>query len=120
VTESSAVVTWDPPANNGSPITSYDVGYATTDVDPTTIVAATSPKTVTGLVPSTTYYIRVRATNVVGSSAWSTATVITTLAAANVRVSGVWVNAIPWVTVSGVPKQAVPWVKVSGVWEKAI
>jgi hypothetical protein len=120
VTDSSAVVTWTPPANNGSPITSYEVGYATTDVDPTTIVVANSPKTLTGLTPSTTYYIRVRASNAIGPSAWSTATVITTLAAAHVRVSGVWEHAIPWVNVSGVWKQAIPWVKVSGVWEKAI
>jgi hypothetical protein len=119
VTQSSAVVTWDPPAANGSPITGYEVGYSTTDVSPTTSMSATSPKTVTGLDASTTYYIRVRAQNAVGFSAWSAATVISTLAAAHIRIGGVWKDAVPFVTVSGTPREAVPWVKVSGVWKKA-
>lgn len=119
VAQTTADVSWDPPASNGSPITGYEVGYALTDVDPTTSMAATSPKTITGLSPATTYYIRVRAQNAVGWSAWSASTVITTLPGSHVRVAGTWKNAIVFVKVSGTWKRAVPWVKVSGVWKKA-
>lgn len=113
-------VAWTPPASNGSAITSYEVGYALTDVDPTTSMAATSPKTVTGLTPATAYYVKVRAQNAVGWGPWSASTMVTTLSAARVKVSGVWVTGIPYVRVSGVWVVARPWVKVGGVWKETI
>jgi hypothetical protein len=69
----SAQVSFNPPANNGG---SAITGYTARCESPTGGVAQTatgtgSPINVTGLTPDQTYACDVRATNNVGSSAWS-------------------------------------------------
>lgn len=63
-TTSTIQVTW--PATSGA--TAYDVRYGTsTGSYATTVSGVTSPYTITGLTSATTYYIVVRARNVIGS-----------------------------------------------------
>jgi len=76
-------VSWTAPADDGgSTITSYTVEYATSSSGPWTTHSTnlTTTRTITGLSNGTQYYVRVRANNGAGSSAWvsSTATPITT------------------------------------------
>lgn len=105
--------------DGGSPITGFEIGYSTTPTgSPTTTVAATSPKTVTGLTPGTTYYFRTRAKSSVGWSAWSGASSIRTIAGAWVKVGSEWKLAVPYVNVGGVWKIAEPWTKAVGVWKR--
>ena len=35
----------------------------------------------------------------------------------NIKVSGVWKTATPYIRISGVWKQATPYIKISGVWK---
>lgn len=105
--------------NGGSSITGYEIGYSkSSSGNPTNTIAATSPKTVTGLTPGTTYYFRTRAKNKVGWSSWSGASSIKTIAGAYVKVGSVWKLAVPYVNVGGVWKVAEPWVKSVGVWKR--
>lgn len=80
-------VAWAAPSfNGGSTITGYTAGVFAS-VDATTPIAACSVGgsafscTVPGLTPSTVYQVRVRATNVAGAGAWSTAVAANTLTA---------------------------------------
>lgn len=85
VTESSIKITWSHPADNGTPITSYNVFMAQCDpcVDVSdfssigthtiTDIALTPEFTATGLTRSATYKFRVQAVNYVGDSTISDA-----------------------------------------------
>lgn len=116
----SVDVSWTPNGTGGSPITGFQVGYATSPVAPVTIVSATSPKTITGLTPGTTYYFWVRAQNAIGFSDWSGFASNQTIAGARIKVSGVWKFAIPYVRDGGVWKNAVPYVKTAGEWKETV
>lgn len=105
-------------ADNGSPILEYQIGYGTSSATPTSTVSATSPKTVTGLIPGSTYYFRTRARNVVGWGPWSPASSIRTIAGAYVKVGAEWKLAVPYVKVGGVWKLAEPWIRSVGVWKR--
>jgi titin len=78
----SAFLTWSAPANNGAPITDYEIASATSNTgpwtsfvdDPTSATAAT----VTGLTNGTPYFFRVRAINAVGNGEWSAASLAIT------------------------------------------
>jgi len=118
ISTTSVTVSWTAPFNGGTPITGYELGYGTSLTAPTTIISATSPKTVTGLTPGSTYYFWVRAINAVGTGPWSTPVSSSTIAGAHIRVGGVWKIAIPYIKVGGVWKVAKPWVKASGVWKQ--
>ncbi len=76
---------WTAPADNGAPITDYDVRYRVKDTDQTqtgdqpgswtTLTGAADPgsattATITGLTNGTAYQVQVRATNSVGDSGW--------------------------------------------------
>lgn len=114
----SVDVAFSAPANNGSSISGYQIGYGISATTPTTTVAATSPQTVTGLTPGTTYYFFVRAQNSVGWGAWSAPRSIRTIAGAYVKVGAVSKLAIPYVKSGGVWKIAEPWVRNAGVWKR--
>jgi titin len=71
----SAFITWSAPANNGSPITDYEVQYGTSATGPwttfTDAVSSVTGATVTELTNGTAYYFQVRAINGAGNGAWS-------------------------------------------------
>ena len=77
--DSKLEVEWTKPAENGAPITDYDVQYRVTtssadaDWDDQDHTDATLTTTITGLTNGQSYDVRVRATNSAGTSDWSTA-----------------------------------------------
>ena len=74
-TPEELTVTWAAPTSTNAPITDYDVQYrignsgAFTDAN---YDGTTTSTTLTGLTPGTGYEVQVRASNVEGSSTWST------------------------------------------------
>ena len=76
---SKLTVTWDPPANTGPELTSYTFAYRKHDVeewttqtiDITPAIETNPTLNVTGLLPETTYFARVQATNDEGTGDWS-------------------------------------------------
>jgi hypothetical protein len=120
LTQVSLIASWTPNGTGGSPITGYDIGWGTNSESPTSTVDATSPKTLTGLNPGTTYYIFARAKNAIGTGPWSAATTIKTIAGAWVKVGAVWKEAVPYVRVGGIWKVARPWGRVAGTWRETL
>jgi bacillolysin len=72
--DSSAVVSWQAPAANGSPITGYVITplVGTTVLAPQTFASTATTQTVTGLTNGTTYTFRVAAINAVGTGPYTT------------------------------------------------
>ena len=87
VTCSLAMLTWQPPRHNGSPITSYTVRIQLA-VSPTHSpayqpwmehhVIGTTNLTIDGLIPGARYYLGVAAQNAVGGGAFSDTQTFTT------------------------------------------
>jgi hypothetical protein len=103
----SAAVAWSPPASNGSPITGYTVQCAT-DSGFTHIVSSHggitgTSYTITGLSPLTTYYVRVSATNGVGTGPYSNVDQFQTLPSVLVPSADgtAWVNAAVYLASGG-------------------
>ncbi len=73
----SAFITWSAPANNGAPITDYEIAFATSSAGPwTTFVddaTSATAATVTGLTNGTAHFFRIKAINSVGNGEWSPA-----------------------------------------------
>lgn len=120
LTQVSLVGSWSPNFDGGTPITSYQLGYGTSDVAPVTIISAVSPQAVTGFTPGVRYYFWARAINNVGTGPWSVRSDITMIAGARVKVGAVWKTAVPYVRVGGVWKVARPWVRSIGVWKETM
>ena len=77
-------IEWDAPNSNGNAITGYTVQTATdagfTSPSSDSVAIGSDPRTLnkTGLVGETNYWIRVKATNGIGDSAWSNVLAVTT------------------------------------------
>ncbi|XP_065292521.2 cell adhesion molecule Dscam1-like isoform X2 [Dermacentor albipictus] len=77
----TARVTWSVPFTGNSPITQYVLHWKTTDglwQDTLTVSGLETKATVRGLLPMTTYHLRVRADNILGISDYSTPAEFTT------------------------------------------
>lgn len=120
IRQTSITLSTESNGDGGSPIIGYQWGYGTTSAANSTTATGAPPKLITGLIPGTKYYFRVRAQNSLGFGPWSAISNTNTLAGARVNQNGVWKRAIPYVKVAGVWKVATPWVKVAGVWKEAI
>jgi hypothetical protein len=117
----TADVLWTPNGNGGAAIDNYEVAYGVTSGAPSSFpTSATSPLGLTGLVPGTTYYAKVRAHNSVGWSGYSAEASFQTIAGSRIKVAGVYVNAIAYVKDGGVWKFSRPYVKDAGTWKTAI
>lgn len=116
----TATVTWAAlPA--GDTATGYQVQYAldagfTSGVQTITSTSWGTSRTLTGLTPATTYYVRVRTNTASGYGAWSPATSTQTLSGAKVRSGGSWVNAPAYARVGGQWKLAKVYKRVGGAW----
>jgi hypothetical protein len=96
----SATVAWSAPVDaGGAAITGYEIQRATTAdfSEIALITGAASPSSLTGLLPGTDYYVRVRATNAAGSGDWSATTTFTTLSGVKVGNGTAWRDCIVWV-----------------------
>jgi len=97
----SVALTWSAPANGGSAITGYDIGYRTgSNAWATSTVGAVLTTTISGLVNGTVYDFRVSAVNAIGSSSPSSVTQATprTIPSAPATISAQYGNAQVTVT----------------------
>lgn len=115
-----ATFTFTAPNNGGSPITGYtlQVSADSTFVSGVTqYTPSSSPAVVSGLTPGTTYFARMKASNVNGiSGSWSPSASFSTLSGADTRVAGVWHHAKGFTRVSGTWRQLKSWKNVGGTW----
>lgn len=109
------VVNYQSSYNGGSPVTQTEYQIAL-NAGFTSGVRTVTDKNLTGLTPGTTYYVRVREINEVGSSNWSTSTSFTTLTGMRVKVNGQWVWGVVYVKRSGQWVPGTLYKKNGGVW----
>ncbi|MDH6462049.1 hypothetical protein M2302_002224 [Micromonospora sp. A200] len=96
----TASVSWLAPSDTGgAAITTYEVQRSTSSsfTSPTTVSDSASPAPLSGLLPGTTYYVRIRAVNSAGAGAWSPTSSFTTLSGVRVGDGTTWRDAIVWV-----------------------
>ena len=132
ITASTARVAWTSTTAqaNGSPITSWRLQVSESPAFTGNVfdAGASTPQTVTGLDPMTTYYARVRGTNAAGPGAYSPATSFTTAPAAPAAPTSVTVSrvsdtsqTVSWqrAATSTAPytaQQVQRWDNVTGAW----
>ncbi|WP_162173344.1 fibronectin type III domain-containing protein [Salinispora pacifica] len=100
ITATTASVSWYAPSDTGgASITGYEIARSVNPsfTDVTTVTDSASPATLSGLLPGTTYYIRIRAINAVGVSPWSPTASATTLSGVKVGDGARWRDAIVWI-----------------------
>ena len=100
VAATTARLSWYPPNDTGGQsITRYEIQRATSSAftDAVTVSATVSPASLSGLLPGTTYYTRVRAVSAAGAGAWSPAATFKTLSGVRVGDGTRWRDAIVWV-----------------------
>lgn len=103
--------------NGGGAITSYEVQYNTSKSATGAVSkSAASNPAMTGLLPGTTYYARIRARNSKGWGQYTDWKQFKTLTGALVRVGGVWKIAEPYVKWNGAWKRATAYVRSGGSW----
>jgi hypothetical protein len=122
ITQYSAIVTLTSNGDGGSPITQYEIA---TSSDPNVKLLITkyksAPTMVGPLDPGRQVYFWARATNALGTSAWSAPQTKTTRAGAMVRTIGVqqaWSKAVPYIYIGGEWKLAKPYVYTAGTWKE--
>jgi hypothetical protein len=89
-----------PSSTGGSAITGYDINYARDTaytLNSVTVADTASPLAISGLLPGTNYYVRVRAKNAVGVGAWSANGTFKTLPGAWIGNGTAWQPALVWV-----------------------
>ncbi|MFC4089362.1 fibronectin type III domain-containing protein [Micromonospora sp. GCM10011541] len=100
ISATTASVSWSTPSDSGgAAITSYEIQRSTDSsfTSPTTATDSTSPTSLSGLLPGTTYYLRARAVSSAGAGAWSSTASFTTLSGVKVGTGTEWRDAIVWV-----------------------
>lgn len=120
ITQSSTTLSWTAPADNGgSAVTQYHIQRAenpTFSTNPVDYYTSGTTYNLTDLMPLRGYYLRVAATNSIGTGSWSSTASFTSSAAAHVKVSGTWQPVKVWVKASGTWYETKVWKKVSGSW----
>lgn len=116
-------VSWAAPADDGgAAVTSYRIQVAT-DAGFTNLILNTTQtglsRSVTGLDPNTTYYVRVQAINSVGGGAYAS-TSSSTISAQFIKKNGAWQPVVgAFIKKSGVWREVVAiFVKKSGTWHQ--
>lgn len=121
------LVSWTAPTDDGgNAITDYILRRydgATTNGTHLDSSSNTLSRRITGLTPGATYTFTVVAKNASqgaanGFSPESDPNTITTVSGGNVKYTGTWHKAIPYVRHLGVWKQAIPYVRSGGTWDK--
>lgn len=99
ITATVASVNWFPPTDSGgATITHYEVqrSESSSFTSPTITSDTASPTPLSGLLPGTTYYVRVRAVNPTGAGAFSPSVSFQTLSGVKVGNGTAWRDAIVW------------------------
>ena len=111
-------VAWDAPQQGGSPITEYQLQYATNAQfsSPTTINQTGRTYSLTSTVQGITYWFRIRAKNTQGYGDWSDPVSEPSLAGPKVKINGVWTNTVVYVKHQGEWKPALPYIRANGEW----
>ncbi|MFY1688186.1 fibronectin type III domain-containing protein [Plantactinospora sp. WMMB782] len=100
IAPTTASLSWSAPVDTGgATITGYEVQRSTNPsfAGAVTTPSTTSPASLSGLLPGTTYYVRVRAVNSAGAGSWSPPSSFLTLSGVRVGSGSTWRDAIVWV-----------------------
>jgi hypothetical protein len=117
VAQDSANVSWDLTDNGGAYVTSWWIQVAT-DAAFTQNVVNVGGGSLSGLIPGTLYYFRIKGTNSVGSGPWSATSTFTTKFPVAINVGGSWVEKRAYGQSGASFLSALSYKKISGVWRQ--
>lgn len=121
ITHTSARLVFTNNGTGGSTILEWQTSFGTngSSIEGSGNSKFTSNGTVnfSNLQPGTTYYAWTRGRNASGWGPWSAVRSMTTLAGVKIKVSGAWVNAVPYVKDAGTWKPAIPYFKDGSSWK---